>query len=166
MRSGSPVDGAAKDDQRPLGEVRRQLVDRLVEDGHRGVEELIDGRADDHDDDGHATDVPESVEAARRPVGSICPSSSSAPVSWNGIRPSRMDATVRAEMSKMATRSPTSASLSDSGRPTWPPPPTTTMSCGATLGTGRTLVPVCCLSWIITLIWALPYPCVSTTWVR
>ena len=31
---------------------------------------------------------------------------------------------------------------------------------------GRTVVAMCCLSWIITLIGDLPYPSASTTWVR
>ncbi len=41
------VDRAAQGDQRPVAQVRRDLVDGLLEDRHRRAEELVDRRADD-----------------------------------------------------------------------------------------------------------------------
>ncbi len=43
------VDGAAQDDEGPVPEMRRDLVDGALEDGHRRAEELVDRRADDDD---------------------------------------------------------------------------------------------------------------------
>ena len=54
-----------------------------------------------------------SADARSRPVGSIRRSSSYAPVSWKGISPSWIIATVRSAMSKMPTRNPASASFSE-----------------------------------------------------
>ena len=39
---GARVDRAPQDDQRAVAEVRRDLVDGLLEDRHRGAEELVD----------------------------------------------------------------------------------------------------------------------------
>ena len=44
------IDGASKGDERAVAEVRRDLVDRLLEDRHRRPEELVDRRADDDDE--------------------------------------------------------------------------------------------------------------------
>ena len=44
------VDGAAQDDEGAVAEVRRDLVDGLLEDRHRRAEELVDRRADDDDE--------------------------------------------------------------------------------------------------------------------
>ena len=50
VRGGARVDGAPQDDQRAVAEVRRDLLDGPLEDGHRRPEELVDRRADDDDD--------------------------------------------------------------------------------------------------------------------
>ena len=82
------VDGAAQDDQRAVAQVRRDLVDGLLEDRHRWAEELVDRRADDDDElvgpRDHRAVGAELEPAGRR--GSRA-SSSSAPVSMNGISP-------------------------------------------------------------------------------
>ena len=42
------IDGAAHDHERPVPEVRGDLVDRPLEHGHRRAQELVDRRSD-HD---------------------------------------------------------------------------------------------------------------------
>ena len=42
VRGRARVDGAAQDDEGAVAEVRRDLVDRPLEDAHRRAEELVD----------------------------------------------------------------------------------------------------------------------------
>ena len=62
------VDGAAQGDQRPVAEVRRDLVDGLLEDRHRWPEELVDRGADDDDEVVRPLDH-RAVGAEREPAG-------------------------------------------------------------------------------------------------
>ena len=43
------IDRASQDDERAVPEVRRDLVDGLLEDGHRGSQEFVDRRSNDDD---------------------------------------------------------------------------------------------------------------------
>ena len=62
------VDGAAKRDQGALAQVRRDLVDRLLEDRHRRSQELVDRRADDDDEVVRPLDH-RAARAERQPTG-------------------------------------------------------------------------------------------------
>ena len=89
------VDRAAQDDERAIAEVRRDLVDRPLEDRHRRPEELVDRRADDDDQRvGPRDHLAPSAPSSRRPVGRSSRSSSSAPVSRNGISPAAIRSSV------------------------------------------------------------------------
>ena len=62
------VDGAAQGDQGAVAQVRRDLVDGLLEDRHRRAEELVDRRADDDDEVVRPLDH-RAVGAEREPAG-------------------------------------------------------------------------------------------------
>ena len=62
------VDGAPQDDQGAVAEVRRDLVDGLLEDRHRRAEELVDRRADDDHEVVGPLDH-RAVRAEREPAG-------------------------------------------------------------------------------------------------
>ena len=67
-RSG--IDGAAEHDEGAVAEMRRDLVDRLLEDRHRRAEELVDRGADDDHESASVRSIIDAVrpegEAARR----------------------------------------------------------------------------------------------------
>ena len=111
------IDRRAHDDKRAVADMRRDLLhDRGVEDRHRRVQELVDGRADDDDD---RLGAPREERwrlgwsGVRRSVGRTRARSSSAPVSRKGISPIEMRSSVSSLVSTMATRNPSSASARD-----------------------------------------------------
>ena len=66
---GPRVDGAAQDNERAVAEVRRDLLDGPLEEGHRRAEELVDRRPDDDDEASARPTIAGSAESSRRPVG-------------------------------------------------------------------------------------------------
>ena len=61
--AGAGIDSRPQHDERPVLDVRRQLVEDVLEDPHRWVHEFVDGRADDQD---HRPGPPEHGGVARK----------------------------------------------------------------------------------------------------
>src|SRR5450432_461850 len=63
------IDGAPQDDQRSVLEVRSDLLDGTLKDGHRWAKEFVDWRADDDDQDPRPADHRHVVRQFEAPSG-------------------------------------------------------------------------------------------------